>query len=256
MPNTPTALYLQGGPGINCAVERAWFGDTCPVLWWDQPRFPANADNAYQATLNAAVEKLAELVARQGQPIHVIGWSFGARLALDLAHRHPEAIGALTLLAPTFCLETSFDRLARHLRTQNLIDEAPKAATVAHAGDHTSFMRQAMALLSLPDLFSHYWAPASHTLFERHAARTSRADWFDLPTFTAVTREVIQHKPRPLPRGQVSQIRILTGRHDPYFDPESGVAFWKGLLPGSSIQIVDGSHMIPFELDVAEYLRT
>lgn len=255
MPNTPIALYLQGGPGLNCAVERAWFGDTCPVLWWDQPHFPADAENAYQATLDAAVEKLAELVARQSQPIHVIGWSFGARLSLDLAHRNPEAIAALTLLAPTFCLETAFGRLARHLRTQNPIDYALESAGIANPGDHAGFMKQVMALLSLPDLFSHYWAPGSRPLFERHATETSRTDWFDLPTFTAVTREVILREPLPLSKGKVNPIRILTGRHDPYFDPESSVALWKDLLPGASIQIVDGGHMIPFELGVAEYLR-
>ena len=62
MSKIPPALYLHGGPGLNCAVERAWFGDTYPILWWDQPRFPADAENAYQATLDAAAEKLAALM--------------------------------------------------------------------------------------------------------------------------------------------------------------------------------------------------
>lgn len=39
MANIPTALYLQGGPGLNCAIERVWLGENYPVLWWDQPRF-------------------------------------------------------------------------------------------------------------------------------------------------------------------------------------------------------------------------
>ena len=118
MSKNPTTLYLHGGPGLNCVVERAWFGENYPVIWWDQPRLSADTENAYQTTLDAAAEKLAEFHALQGQPVHVYGWSFGARFALDLANRTPEAIDTLTLLAPTLCLETAFERIARYLASK------------------------------------------------------------------------------------------------------------------------------------------
>ena len=42
MKNTYKMLFLHGGPGLHAAVERAWFGDSLPVLWWDQPAVAAD----------------------------------------------------------------------------------------------------------------------------------------------------------------------------------------------------------------------
>lgn len=258
MSKNPTALYLQGGPGLNCAVERAWFSDSCGVLWWDQPRFAADAANAYQTTLDAAAEKLAELHARQGVPIHVIGWSFGARLALDLAHRYPEHIATLTLLAPTFYLETAFQRLAARL-TQLGVGGAPLSSAIASldtARSHDTFLGLATELLATPDLLGHYWAPGDEILYHRHRAEAAKTEWFDLPTFIAVSRDLLNRRlPEPAPTG-INSIRILAGRHDPYFDPENDFEHWKKLLPQASIQIVDSGHMIPFEIHAAEWLNS
>jgi len=253
----PTALYLQGGPGLNCNVERAWFGENYPVLWWDQPRFSADAENAYQVTLDAAAEKLAELRTRQGKPVDVIGWSFGARLALDLAHRAPEAIGALTLLAPTFCLETAFDRMARYLSAKGADIPTPVSPTLPpenRAGNHENFLQRVMSILSIPDLFSHYWAPTSGALFARHCAKTVRTNWFDLNTFTAVSRDVIKRPIATLSVGQVNRIRIFAGRHDPYFDLKADIELWKTIFPKASIRIEDSGHMLSFEILITEWL--
>lgn len=258
MSKIPTALYLHGGPGLNCAVERAWFGDTYPVLWWDQPRFPADAENAYQATLDAALEKLAELHTRQGKPIQVIGWSFGARLGLDLAHCAPNSVGALTLLAPTLCLETAFGRMADYLAAKGAGDPAPWSAlgrSGYRKGNHEDFMQLGMAILSTPDLLSLYWAPTSAALFERHGAEAARTEWFDLPTFTALSREIIKRPVNPLTADRACKIRIIAGRHDPYFDPETDLNHWKNLFPEASIQIVDSGHMLPFECPATEWLN-
>ena len=35
-------LFLHGGPGLHCAMEREWFGDSLPVSWWDQPAVAGN----------------------------------------------------------------------------------------------------------------------------------------------------------------------------------------------------------------------
>ncbi len=259
MSKTPTALYLHGGPGLNCAVERVWFGESCPVLWWNQPRFPADADNAYQATLDAATEKLAELHALQGKPVHVIGWSFGARLALDLAHRAPEAIGTLTLLAPSLCLETAFERMTGYLAAKGAgistpLSSAPRSN--CRTGNHEDFMQRVMSVLSIPNLFSHYWAPTSGALSARHGVEAARTHWFDLDTFTAVSREIITRPIASLSPGQVKRIRIFAGRYDPYFDPEADLDLWKMVFPEASVRIDDSGHMLPLEIPVAEWLAS
>lgn len=259
MSNTPTTLYLHGGPGLNCAVERAWFGESYPVLWWDQPRFPADAENAYQATLDAATEQLAELHARQGKPIQIIGWSFGARLALDLAHRAPEAIGALTLLAPSLCLEIAFDRMADYLSAKDAGIPAPVSPAPPsdnRAGNHEDFMQRVLSILSIPNLFSHYWAPASGAQSARHCAEAASTHWFDLDTFTAVSRDIIKRPIAPLSAGQANRIRIFAGRYDPYFDPKTDIDLWKTIFPEASIRIEDGGHMLPFEILATEWLNS
>lgn len=257
MANTPTALYLQGGPGLNCAIERVWFGENYPVLWWDQPRFFADAENAYQLTLDAAAEKLAELHATQRKPIHVIGWSFGARLALDLAHRAPEAIGTLTLLAPSLCLETAFNRLAHYLLTRGAsipTSVSPASSSNNRANNHEDFMLRVINTLSTPNLFSHYWAPTSGAQFARHSKEAASTNWFDLDTFSAVSRDIIKRPIAPLSTGRITCIRILAGRHDPYFDPKTDIDFWKTIFPEASIRIENGGHMLPFEILATEWL--
>jgi pimeloyl-ACP methyl ester carboxylesterase len=243
MANTPTALYLQGGPGLNCAIERVWFGENYPVLWWDQPRFFADAENAYQLTLDAAAEKLAELHATQRKPIHVIGWSFGARLALDLAHRAPEAIGSLTLLAPSLCLETAFATawLTIWLTQRRNADPPPFQPASSsnnrannHARLHAAGNRH---ILSTPDLFSHYWAPTSGAQFARHSKEA------------ACTRLVRPRRPSAPSQGTLIQAPhrpALNGpdhlRQDPHLSPagtirtstpKTDIDFWKTLFPGS-----------------------
>lgn len=249
MANIPTALYLQGGPGLNCAVERVWFGEKHSVLWWDQPRFPAEKENAYQATLDAAAEKLAELHRHHGKPLDVIGWSFGARLALDLAHRTREAIGSLTLLAPSLCLETAFAHLATNLAARGARISLPRSP---HTGNHEDFMQRVMSILAIPELFSYYWAPASTALFQRHYADTAGSDWFDLDTFTAISREVIRRPITALATDHT--VRILAGRHDPYFDPETDIVLWKRIFPQASVRIVDSGHMLPLEIPTVEWI--
>jgi pimeloyl-ACP methyl ester carboxylesterase len=255
----PTALYLHGGPGLNCAVERAWFGENYPVFWWDQPRFSADVENAYQTTLDSAAKKLAELHARLGKPVHVIGWSFGARLALDLACRPPESIGPLTLLAPSLCLETAFERMAGYLAAKAAGMPTPLASAPRpdhHTGNHEDFMQRVMNILSTPDVFSHYWAPTSGTLSARHNTEAALTHWFDLDTFTAVSRELIKRPIASLSLGQVNRINILAGRHDPYFDPKADIGLWKTLFPEASIRIVDSGHMLPLEIPIAEWLTS
>lgn len=257
MSKIPTALYLHGGPGLNCAVERAWFGASHLVLWWDQPRFPADAENAYQATLDAAAEKLDELHARHGKPVHVIGWSFGARLALDLAHRAPQAIGTLTLLAPSLCLETAFDRMASYLAAKGTgipAPDSPAASSEIRSWNHQDFMQRVISILSIPDLFSHYWAPTSGARFARHCEETAGTDWFNLDTFTAVSSDIIKRPITPLPVGQITRIRIFAGRYDPYFDPNTDIDLWKTIFPEASIRLEDSGHMLPLETPVAEWL--
>lgn len=258
MTKSPTILYLQGGPGLNTAVERVWFQERLPVLWWDQPRFAADTPAAFEAMLEAASARLTEMCSLRQTPIDIVAWSFGARLALELAHRHPERIATLTLLAPTFCLETAFLRLARYFVRHDIGGMPLQAAIAAFdaTGSHDAFLRLVMELLAIPDLLGRYWAPGAEILYTRHQAEAAKTEWFDLPTLIAISRDLFT---RQLPERAligIDRLRILVGRHDVFFDPESDIEHWKRLLPQASIQIVDSGHMVPFEIPAAEWLSS
>lgn len=258
MNNSPSTLYLHGGPGLNASVERAWFGENLPVLWWDQPRFAADAQNAFDALLEATSKQLTHLFRLSGKPVKLLAWSFGARLGLELANRHPEQIDSTTLLAPTFCLETAFLRLATRLSLLEIGGKSLATAIADHGkqGSHETFLAVAMELLAIPDLLKHYWTPGDEILYTRHLAEAAKTGWFDLPTFIAVSRDLFDHR-RPKPtRSGIHHLRILAGRHDPYFDPESDIEHWKRLFPQASIRIVNSGHMIPFEIPAAEWLSS
>lgn len=251
-PTQPTTLYLQGGPGLNCAVERHLLGEAFPVRWWEPPRFPAETNDAYQRTLDAAAQTLLALQKSNGEPIAVVAWSFGARVALDLAHRMSEAIKSLTLLAPTVCLESAFARFYAHVSGEHSL--GAKGASASWTGDHDRLMQRVMAILTTPNVFEHYWAKTSHDQFAQHSSAVAQTDWFDLPTFTAVSREVIQRPIIPLASGHRLPIRIWLGKYDPYRDPAGDFSAWNMIFPEATIQIEECGHMVPFEIPTARWL--
>lgn len=258
MNRTPkaTALFLHGGPGLNAAVERAWFAGQKTVQWWDQPRVRVDTPAAFEATLAAAAERLSYMHDEAEAPIDLIGWSFGTRLAVELACRAPSQVRGLTLLAPTLVLQEAIMRLAERLLALGAgdwnLDQALRRAQ--DRGDCDALLDLATALFSVPRLLDRYWAPGNTAECERHAQLAATANWFDATTFAAVARDLHD---RPLPARQPTgyPMSILAGRHDPYFAGDHDVDAWRRQFPGAEIRIVEAGHMVHFERPVDEWLR-
>ena len=60
MKNAYTTLFLHGS-GFHGAIERAWFGDSLPVLWWDQPAIAADDPAPFQTLVGHAVKQIQVL---------------------------------------------------------------------------------------------------------------------------------------------------------------------------------------------------
>jgi 2-succinyl-6-hydroxy-2,4-cyclohexadiene-1-carboxylate synthase len=72
------------------------------------PREPA------RASVERTADDLATILRRSGaSPAHVLGYSFGARVALRLAVAHPSVVSRLVLESPSAGLATEADRHAR-----------------------------------------------------------------------------------------------------------------------------------------------
>ena len=131
----------------------------------------------------------------------------------------------------------------------------PRVPEPHHVADrHEHFVKLVIALLSIPNLFRNYWAPNAEASCTRHLTEAAKTDWFDFATFAAISRDIFD---RPLITKELTEIRsirIVAGRHDPYFEPDVDLSVWRALFPGALVDIVDAGHMIPFERPATEWL--
>jgi 2-succinyl-6-hydroxy-2,4-cyclohexadiene-1-carboxylate synthase len=82
----------------------------------------------------AEVDRLADAIAALAEPVHLCGYSLGARLALHLGLRHPHLIARLTLVGVHPGLVDPYARAARHAADEawaDLLERRGIAAFVA-----------------------------------------------------------------------------------------------------------------------------
>lgn len=255
---TRRALFLHGGPGGHCHVERAWFGDALPIDWWDQPTLAAGAARGHTLVVEAAEARLRALADAQGGPVHVIGFSAGARVALSLVERAPEAVSELTLLAPQLFVPRGLLRLARRLA------DGPPEPWRAALGDAARGVEAGLsprtleglvaALLGVPDLGARYWGPTSGPAAERYRALLADRPFVDLDTFRAVALELIEDPAPPTRLDAPRRVRVLAGRHDPLFDAAEEQAHLRASLPGAAVELLPCGHWVHLETDPAVWL--
>ena len=112
------ALFLHGGPGLHSKVEHTWFGDTLPILWWDQPAIApalAGGPSPFRSLVAHAGRQLEALVESNGEPVDLIANSFGGQVAASLAREYPTLIRRITLLGCSPDPVRQFFLLARRL---------------------------------------------------------------------------------------------------------------------------------------------
>ncbi len=116
----PTLLLLHGFTGS----AQAWAG-LLPEL---ERRFevvavdlPGHGANREGASVSETAEALARRLATA--PAHVLGYSLGARIALQLALAHPEALRRLVLESPSAGIADPAERAARRAADERLADD-------------------------------------------------------------------------------------------------------------------------------------
>lgn len=104
---TTPLVIVHGGPGGNAYVyerlQGPWLEKTQTVVYYDQrgggrSSAPTDPSDYEMATLVADLEALIQ---RLGQPrVNLLGFSFGAELALEYALAHPQRVAGLILQSP------------------------------------------------------------------------------------------------------------------------------------------------------------
>jgi len=188
--NQATTLFLHGGPGLSAVVERELYGDSLDVHWWDQPHFEVLFARPYQALLNDTV-LLAKRLAGNGT-VNLLAHSFGARIALDVARRMSNRIGAVTLIAPTFDVTDGLARLAEHLapgapNPTRLLAAASRAKLPGATFAEVWLLVEAVC--EVPDFLNAYWGPDADGRRRWFFDVIAKRPWVDLNTCKVILED-------------------------------------------------------------------
>jgi pimeloyl-ACP methyl ester carboxylesterase len=246
-------LFLHGGPGLTCQLERDQYGDSLPVRWWDQPHFEAEQSSAFDRLVDAAIEELRRLHDLEMKPLALLANSFGAHLALALIDRVPAMIGHLSIVGGTLDLRTALVQLGFHVAEQNQDSSVAAASKRAQQStDSASLWDLIDRLFSVTNLLDFYWSPAATVQRKAMNELAAKGALFHLPTYQAVLNDFMTRSP-PKPTKWRGSAAVWIGRNDPYASPSDAEA-WGAVLPSASIQFVDSGHFPHLELPPSLWL--
>ncbi len=250
------ALFLHGGPGLHSAVERAWFGDTLPILWWDQPSVAGDSTPLASMVANAG-QQLKVMADSSGEKVDLIAHSFGGQIAVGLAREYPALISSITLLGCPHDRFSFFFLFARRIldagNEQSGLRDA--LAAVNERCDESRFFALIGAMYpngALPDI---YFGPNSAEVRGRYFAMFGKAPPMDMATFFSVMQESLRTTTSTEPAEFGGRVEIMMGKDDPLLDLNEEKRKWLGVFPQAEFMLVDAGHFLQFELPPTVWFR-
>ncbi|WP_322046442.1 alpha/beta hydrolase [Paraburkholderia sp. J67] len=237
--DAPT-LFLHGGPGGSAAFERAHYGRSLPIHWWDQPRSVVLYPSPFSALVGAAQAEVRLLAQRGSGPVDVVAHAFGATLALALAERMPDVLGTIVLLAPIHDVGAACVRFAMSLNMS--ADDAMHLTTALAAFQERPELARLRVLvdeiervLALPFMAPVQWC---------HDPRMSRRSAFDRDVFDAVIGDAWSRAlPATVPH-VAQRVRVVVGAADPMLDIDAERRRRATLCPAARFRVVPCGHFI------------
>jgi len=252
----PVVVLVHGQPGAGAdwvALANLLSGDH-RVLAPDRPGWGSDARGAMGIAANAVV--LEELLddAGAGSPVTVVGHSLGGGVALELALKHPERVGALVLVGSVGVAESlsGFDRLLAVPLLGNGILRAGVATlrraliAATHFSEHHPGARVANIVSVLPTVQA-----AIGTDGRPIVGRSRQSFLVEQRALLAETPEL----ERSLCRIAVPTA-VITGASD-HVVPVSAARSLAGRVPGAELVVIAGGHLLPFDQPekIAEVVR-
>ena len=247
------ALFVHGGPGFTCEIERRWFGESLSMAWWDQPKHTAGAGPRFVAVTQALAAVVEQMAATTGRPVSIVAHSYGALLAREVADSLPGQLRELVLLGPGISLCDQLLRVGRHLLGQRSAGEESTqlSAAIAAASAHPSadaVLALAGAITSLAGWRRAYFSADSVSAYQRYLQVLPEGTVADSPTFAAGVGEHLASPPDDQASRFQGPVRVLVGRDDVSLDALAVVQFWQRVFPQAGVEFVSAGHMIQFEL--------
>jgi pimeloyl-ACP methyl ester carboxylesterase len=251
-----SSLFLHWGPGASAGVERAWFQDRLPVLWWDQPTSFRDASNSLSELVLEAEEQLRTLSEAAQRPIGLIAHSSGGQIAYELTRRIPERIQSVTLLSCNASPARAFIHLGRHLakKTPVLLPLVEKAREQLTPG---TFWPLVQAIAAIPDFMGCYWK--NDAARDRYRAIEKDCPPLHMETFQRVMQNLIELPPL---HSRISSITALVpvdcyfGLADPLQDLDEEETQWKHAWPWARIHRLETGHFPHFEAEPGAWFKS
>ncbi len=222
-PNQPPALLLHGSPGNGANFSRLG-----PILSHDRrviaPDLPGYGKSDWGPNLSYPLQarSMAAFLDQLGiERIHVLGWSSGGGVAIEMAHLFPHRVASLTLLSAIGAQETE--------------------GTGSYFFEHVKYAVGFVGLGVIPELIPHFGT------LGRFKERTGwlKAFW------DSDQRELT----RIMPTIETPTL-ILQGRHD-ILVMDWAAQLHHEMMPSAKLVMLDASHFLPFQQPdlAAKYLN-
>ncbi|MDH4284701.1 MAG: alpha/beta hydrolase [Gallionellaceae bacterium] len=243
------ALFLHGGPGLHAAVERAWFGDLLPVLWWDQPAIAAGDPAPFRTLVDHAARQLRTIADANNGQVDLVAHSFGGQIAAALAKEQPAYISRITLLGCGNPILQFFNLGKWQLGGEYEHPELQNAIAAAQEKcDESRFFSLAQACFPERRRPDFYFGPDSSAAQERYFALASSAPPLDISTFFSVMRDMLLAPPLPQINDFAGNVTVFLGKHDPLLQLDEDMERWRRIFPQSQFRIVNAGHIPHLEL--------
>ena len=263
-PTAPPVLYLHGGPGMSCYTFMLWQGPllsrSCLLVGMDQRgvlRSDALTDGAL--TDEALVADCEAVRAALGiERWTVLGHSFGGRVALQYAARHPDRVAAAVFENPCWDFaETERLRLTAAAPVFAELGDhasAERCTRLAADPDARTGWRETIELVGrlqehgrYDDLYFH--PPAARDAFQA----IDMAAEFDEETRSKARRHfeeglgLMATSVVDLLPGLTMPAALLVGRHDLVTGPEQIAAFRAAVPHGEVHEFAGSAHFVQLE---------
>lgn len=246
----PTSLYLHGGPGLSAVVERAWFGDSLPIDWWDQPLIGSENRAPLDGLVEAARAKLLHVAERCGMCVTLVSHSVGSVIAAHLLGDPRNPIASATLINPTFDLEIALRRLAVRVMEAGMASGAAADALASLLGKddaaRPSVPELAAALGPIPERFDLYWSESSRAAKARYLRLAPNGPPLDWTSFAMLSAAIQEGGNEILGIETGVPVLAIVGSRDPLVgsDPVGDI---HARIPRAEVITVDAGHMAVFE---------
>jgi pimeloyl-ACP methyl ester carboxylesterase len=261
-PRKPFAVFLHGGPGLNCHAERSFLGGRfraeVNVLWFDLlgcGDFQPASDAPYE--WDTQIHDVATIIRHfTPEPVHFVGHCLGAEIVHDLIRLDRTFARTLLWYTPVRSLAVGLRRVLQKSLEEGRFEaarltaaERADAARFLTSSDHELGARDAQIMLRVAEVtagfFEFYWL--DRVAMARWAERFSEHP-LSVKAYLELTTQFYERGVVPLPDYAGVPVHMLYSDVDPVTPWEEHGELLMHRIPHATAAVIRGAgHFIHLE---------